>query len=253
MTSQSPRIYLYKITFEEVAYYYYGVHKEKLFGEEYWGSPYTHRWCWELYTPKKQILQFFDFTDEGWIEAQEVEKRIIKPVYNTDKWCLNENVGGQISLNVRRKTGKKCAKLKIGIHNMEKEERKNISKKAGNKTKLLNKGIFALSQEQRIENGKIYGKKSGRISYEMGVGIHGLSREERIENSKKMQRICKENKTGIWKFTEEERKQRFFENCGNVNKIKWICLETGYVTTCGPLTNYQRARGIDTSKRRRVV
>ena len=57
----SPRIYLYKITFEEVPYYYYGVKKEKYFNEEYWGSPYTNKWCWELYTPKKQILQFFDF------------------------------------------------------------------------------------------------------------------------------------------------------------------------------------------------
>jgi hypothetical protein len=31
MTSQSPRIYTYKITFEEIPYYYYGVKKEKYF------------------------------------------------------------------------------------------------------------------------------------------------------------------------------------------------------------------------------
>ena len=69
MTSQSPRIYIYKITFEEVPYYYYGVKKEKYFNEEYWGSPITNKWCWELYTPKKQILQLFDYTDEGYVEA----------------------------------------------------------------------------------------------------------------------------------------------------------------------------------------
>ena len=56
MTKQSPRIYTYKITFEEVPYYYYGVHKEKRFNEEYWGSPHTNKWAWEFYTPKKQIL-----------------------------------------------------------------------------------------------------------------------------------------------------------------------------------------------------
>ena len=33
-----PRIYTYKITFEEVPYYYYGSKKEKYFNEEYWGS-----------------------------------------------------------------------------------------------------------------------------------------------------------------------------------------------------------------------
>ena len=33
---------------------------------------------------------------------------------------------------------------------------------------------------------------------------------------------------------------------------KWMCLETNYITTPGALTHYQRAKGIDTSKRVRV-
>jgi hypothetical protein len=36
------------------------------------------------------------------------------------------------------------------------------------------------------------------------------------------------------------------------NSQKWMCLETGYITTSGPLTSYQNARGIDTSKRKRI-
>ena len=107
MTSQSPRIYTYKITFEEVPYYYYGVHKEKVFGEKYWGTPVTNKWCWELYTPKKQILEIFSFTDEGWLEAQEIEKRLIRPVFNEDKWCLNESYGLRMSLDVCKRIGKK--------------------------------------------------------------------------------------------------------------------------------------------------
>ena len=102
----SPRIYIYKITFEEVLYYYYGVHKEKKFNEYYMGSSITHKWYWNFYTSKKQILQFFDFTDEGWLEAQEVEKRLIKPFYNNDKWCLNEQCGGKISLKMLSEAGK---------------------------------------------------------------------------------------------------------------------------------------------------
>ena len=105
MTSYSPRIYIYKITFEKVLYYYYGVHKEKRFNEYYMGSPVTHKWCWKLYTPNKQILEIFDYSDEGWLEAQEVESRIIKPIYQTDKWCLNENCGGKISILSSRKSG----------------------------------------------------------------------------------------------------------------------------------------------------
>jgi hypothetical protein len=107
MTSQSPRVYTYKITFIDTPYYYYGVHKEKRFNEEYWGSPKTNKWCWELYTPKKQILEIFDYTDEGWLKAKEVEDRLIKPVYNTDKYCLNESCGAVRSLKVlREKSGK---------------------------------------------------------------------------------------------------------------------------------------------------
>ena len=70
MTSQSPRIYIYKITFIDTPYYYYGVHKEKRYNEEYWGSPVTNKWCWELYTPKKQILEFFKFSDDGYVECR---------------------------------------------------------------------------------------------------------------------------------------------------------------------------------------
>jgi len=166
----SPRIYTYKITFEEVPYYYYGAKKEKYFNEEYWGSPKTNKWCWELYTPKKQILQFFDYTDEGYIEAQEIEKRIISPVLN-DKWCLNENVGGLFSLKICSEGGK------IGYKN----------------------GIFKLKHLLSV-----YGKKGGKIAgqkaKENQTGICGLTYEERSLRAKKL----KENKIGIHNLSSEE-------------------------------------------------
>jgi hypothetical protein len=55
----TPRIYTYKITFEEIPHWYWGVHKEKNYGEEYLGSPVTHAWMWEFYTPRVQLLEFF--------------------------------------------------------------------------------------------------------------------------------------------------------------------------------------------------
>jgi hypothetical protein len=226
MTSQSPRIYLYKITFEEVPYYYYGVHKEKYFNDDYCGSPKTNKWCWELYTPKKQILEVFDFTDEGWVRAQEIETRLIKPFFNNDEWCLNESCGGVISLEVKRQ---------IGRNHKE------------NKT-----GIFSLTPEQRSENGKVYGKKSGKISYEMKVGVHNLTPEQRTANGKRGGSISgknnRDNKIGIFSYTKEER--------SNISKKaasqKWKCLETGYVSNAGGLSQYQKARAIDTSKRVRI-
>jgi hypothetical protein len=100
-----PRIYTYKVTFEEVPHWYWGVHKEKKFGEEYFGSPITHRWMWEFYTPHLQVLEFFSFDAEGWTEAQLVEKKIIRPDLN-NPLCLNEGCGSFLSLATLSQNGK---------------------------------------------------------------------------------------------------------------------------------------------------
>jgi hypothetical protein len=244
MTSQSPRIYTYKITFEEIPYYYYGVKKEKYFNEEYWGSPKTNKWCWELYTPKKQILQLFDFTDEGWLEAQEVEKRLIRPFFNTDKWCLNENFGGMISLEILRKNGKKCGHIggnKIGQIHKENgtgicgipiEERRKNSKKggkiSGEKHKKNGTGVFGRSKEKMTEDGKRGGKKAAETNKKNGTSFYGIPIEERRKNSRKAEKVT--------------------------NSQKWECCETGYVSTAAGVVSYQKGRKIDTSKsnRRRI-
>jgi hypothetical protein len=224
MTYQSPRIYTYKITFVEVSYYYYGVHKEKKFGEYYMGSPYTHKWMWKHYTPKKQILEFFEYTDDGWIEAQEVEKRLIRPFYNDDKWCLNENVGGRFSIEHQRRAAKLGAS--------------KAGKIGGNKNKELGLGICGLTYEERVKYGKIGLEKQK----ELGVALFGLTKEQRSENGKKAGKIG-------GKLGSKEDKSRAAKKA---NSQRWMCLETGYVSNSGGLSKYQKARNIDTSKRIRV-
>lgn len=34
---------------------------------------------------------------------------------------------------------------------------------------------------------------------------------------------------------------------------RWVCLETGHISTPGGLARFQNARGIDTSKRKRIA
>lgn len=111
----SPRIYTYKITFEGTPYWYWGVHKEKKFGEPYLGSPKTNKWVWDFYRPQIQILEVFPYTDEGWTEARLVERRLIKPDLN-NLFCLNERCGGTVSLNVARKSGHLAVVNQTGIH-----------------------------------------------------------------------------------------------------------------------------------------
>jgi hypothetical protein len=216
MVKQSPRIYVYKITFLEVLHYYYGVHKEDTFNEYYMGSPKTNKDFWEFYTPIKEIIKVFPFTDEGWLEANDFEDSLIEPVYNTDPLCLNEHCGGRISLEIRRKTGRRCYELGVGVH--------------------------ARTKEQRIEDGK----KAGQKNYELGVGIHALTRKEKSECGKKGYEASLAN------LSKEEK----IENCKKAAKLTnsqvWECTATGHRSNSGALSRYQKARGIDTSNRIRI-
>mgnify|MGYP006268209671 CR=1 FL=1 len=237
MTKNSPRIYVYKITFEEVLYYYYGVKKEEYYNQKYFGSPIAHKWCWEFYTPKKQILEFFDYTDEGYIKAQEIEKKLIKTFIN-DKWCLNENVGGVISIEGCRRGG-----IIMGNYLYEN-----------------GLGIHGLTKEQRVENGKKGNKegkrRSGRNAYINKTGIHSFTPEKKREIGKKSGDKAIELKLGIHSLTEEQKS----ENGKKGGKIggrivcsqRWRCLVTGYIAAAGPLASYQKARGIDKSLRERL-
>ena len=256
MTYHSPRIYTYKITFEEVPYYYYGSKKEEYYNQKYWGSPVTNKWCWELYTPKKQILEFFDYTDEGYEECRKVENRLIKPVFNTDKWCLNESCSGFMSLDICSKAGKKGSKkqkeLRLGIHGKTKEEMVENGRKCGTKLKELGLGIFSLTPEEKRENAVKGGKIGGPKLKELGLGIFSLTPEEHRENTvkggKRGAQKQKELGIGIYGLTREQRS----ENAKRHNSTRWKCDVTGHISTYNSLSRFQNNRGIDNSKRTRV-
>jgi hypothetical protein len=230
-----PRIYTYRIKFENTPYFYWGVHKERRFGEEYLGSPVTNRWAWDFYYPEKEILEVFPYTDEGWVIAGEVERRLILPFLN-DPNCLNEGCGRAVSLRVARENGKKVqVKLKEekkGFYNNDPEYLsargiKNASKRT--KEGLARGGSAAL--KSRIEKdpdhqskaGKKGGVKGGARSKELGVGICGIPTEERRQRGKE------------------------------VAAQRWKCLVTGHVSAAGPLTLWQKVRNINTSLRERLL
>ncbi len=266
----TPRIYVYKITFEEIRHYYYGVHKEKKFGEYYMGSPKTHKWMWDFYTPQIQILQVFKFSDEGYKEAREIEDRLIRPVFNTDPFCLNEHCGGAMSLDSCRKGGQLNKENGTGFFALSFEEKSQIAKKNHEN----GVGCFSLTREQLRENGA----KVGRILYETNKGLFSMSHEERFDASRKGGETTYKNNTGCFSITPEQRKvinkkmiQKNKENCVGIFKMtpeersaagkkggksvssqKWKCTVTGFVSTPGPLTRYQVKRGIDPSNRIRI-
>jgi hypothetical protein len=226
MNSQ-PRIYTYKITFEEVPYYYYGSHKEKKYNEYYMGSPVTHKWCWNFYTPKKQILEIFEFSDSGYAECGKVENRIIKPVLN-DHWCLNENCGGSYSLKIRREVGIQQFVMKKGIHSQTRQERVEMGKELW----YSGRGLASINEEEWKHNASLGGatgaggKVVGKMMYEQERAIFSLSKNELSENGKL--------------------------GAKNTNSQKWQCAITGYISTSAGLSNYQKSKKIDSCNRIRI-
>ena len=194
-----PRIYTYKITFEEIPHWYWGVHKERRFGEIYLGSPKTHKWMWKFYTPVIQILEIFPYTDEGWEEANLIEKRLIRPDID-NPLCLNENCGGYVSLTILREASKKLhgerlpdGRSVLGVylasqsHKEKTEEGKSrhavdMGKKGaaqtfrekneeGKSVNAIRLGLITMGPKD--ENGKsIHATRVGRITFERGTGCH---------------------------------------------------------------------------------
>ena len=114
----------------------------------------------------------------------------------------------------------------------------------GKKAKELGLGIHALTTEQRIE----IGKKSSETNKKNGTGVYGMTFEQRRENGKKV----KELGVGIFSRTLEQISEDCKKGGKKTNAQKWECLETGFITNPGNLTKYQKARDIDTSKRKRI-
>jgi len=171
---EPPRIFLYKVTFDEIPHWYWGSHKEKKFSESYLGSPVTHKWMWEFYTPHLQILEFFPYTDGGWKKAREVEDRCIKPDLN-NPLCLNEHVGGSYSLETCRKGASKTLELGAGVCNRTSEQMSLDGRKGGVKSVTNATGIFSP---------EYYGV-GGKQTFLLKVGAFSRSPEKHSSDSSK--------------------------------------------------------------------
>lgn len=155
-----------------------------------------------------------------------------------------------------KKGGEKAKEFSLGIHSLTKEQLSENSKKMVEKHRKTGTGLFTLTNEQRSKGGlknkelglgffsmteeeqqkarSKAGKVGGKRAAELKVGAHGRTKEQMSEDGKK---VSKSVRIQAGKTTSSQR---------------WMCLETNYITTPGALTHYQRAKGIDTSKRVRV-
>jgi len=213
--------------------YYYTYYSYEEWGRGYFGS----RKCYCL--PEEDINYFGSSKDKTFKPTQKI---ILKSGYATreeayaDEIILQEyykvvenphfaNRAYQTSTKFYVPTekaieiGKKTYELGIGVHGQTKEKMIENGKISGQKNKENKTGFCGRSKEKMSEDGR----KAGQKSYELKVGAHAIPKERKSKTGKK------------------------------VASQRWMCEETGFITNAGNLAQYQRARGIDTSKRKRIA
>jgi hypothetical protein len=148
---------------------------------------------------------------------------------------------------IGKQNGLKAKEQGLGFHSFTFEERSEISKRNAKKNQENKVGIFSLTFEERSKNSR----KTALKNVENKVGLFSQTKEKLIENGKKGAEKCKELGIGIFSQSTEKMK----ENGKKTNSQRWMCMETGYISTPSGLSQYQKKRGIDTSKsnRRRIL
>jgi hypothetical protein len=242
---ETPREYYYTYySYEEWGRGYFGSRGCKCLPEEdkgYFGSFKD-----KTFRPTRKIILRSDYTTRAEAYTDEI---ILQEYYKVVENPHFANRAYQTSTSFR------CPP--ITTEKKRQSSRNNIKKLMEEK-----KGIFSLTSEERSRNSKII--------YESGGGFAVLTYEERVFNAKRAAQIAIQNKAGIHGLTKEQRVEIAKENYNNGKGIasitpekrseysrknasqRWKCLETGYICNAGGLSTYQKARGIDTTKRVRL-
>jgi hypothetical protein len=135
-------------------------------------------------------------------------------------WDIYDKYSGEHCKKSGRKGGTKSAELGIGVHGRSAEQMAEGGRKGGTKSAELGIGVHGRSAEQMAEDGRKGGRKGGTKSAELGVGVHAPGKRS--------------------------------DAAKTTNSQKWMCLETGHISTPGGLSRWQKARGIDVAMRRRI-
>jgi len=210
--------YTYKITFPGMPWFYWGVHTDN--GKPYFGSPCTHKWIWDFYECEIQILEWF----ETRAEAEKAEDRLIEWFWN-DPNCLNEHYGSHFSQEGRIRGVQTQQEAGMGIFGEYQPWRAEASVKAVEKMRNEGTGLFDI--EVKRKGGKASGEKNILSGH-----IQALGRKQGVKNVEDgtLLRVAK-------------------LGAAAQHSQKWVCLETGYISTACGLSHYQKARGIDKSQR----
>lgn len=220
--------------------YYYTYYSYEEYGKGYIGS----RGCKCL--PEEDIKYFGSFKDKTFKPTQKI---ILKSDYATreeayaDEIILQQHYKVVENPHFANMAYQTSTNFYVPI-----EQAKETGKKVQENNRKNKTSFFGYTKKQFSEAGKL----GGSISYKMKVGIHGMTMKEKSEIGRKNGLKCKENYIGLFSRTPEQHKKDSSKGSKNTNSQKWECLETGFITNPGNLTKYQKSRGIDISKRKKI-
>ena len=250
--------------------YYYTYYSYEEYGRGYFGS----RGCKCL--PEKDVKYFGSFKDKTFRPTQKIilkddyatrEEAIADEIILHDYYDVANNphfankakatstgfyISGEDAIKNGKKNGKRNYEFGKGVHARTKEQMREDGIKGGTKTKELGKGVHRRTKDQMTEDGK----RGAQKIKELGLGIYSFTPEQIRQNASKGGSIsgkkAKELGLGIHSLTQEQMRENGIKGGRKSSSQKWKCLETGHISNAGPLSTYQRARGIDTSQRIRV-
>ena len=152
--------------------------------------------------------------------------------------------------NAKLTPEQRSAATKKGHAKFTPEQRKEIARKIQanitpeKRREMIRKRLEATTPEQRSESAKKWqaSRTPEQRSESARKRNQNMTPEQRSERSRKAQASR----------TPEQRSESAKKAYEKVKKLltqKWQCIETGYISNAGGLSQYQKKRGIDTSKR----
>jgi len=163
--------YTYTIHFVD-GYYYHGYHKHEgvdPLTDGYFGSPVTHKEKWLTTMHWKEITGFHETIEEVTFAEQEA----IRPVFNTDPYCLNANCNGIIPSELARKGALKAGKKSGEYHKKNKTAICDPENQEKGRQTAKERGVGFHSYEfqhspEMVEMRRRNGENSGRLAVETG-------------------------------------------------------------------------------------
>ena len=247
-------------------YYYHGYHKHQgvdPLTDGYYGTPVTHKEKW-LTTMHWKVITGLH---ESHSEVQFAEQEAIRPVFNTDPYCLNANCNGIPTREQAVKGAKKAGK-RAGEDSKKNKTRvcDPVNQEKGRETQR-EKGIgfhdlefqqSEMMQEVRRQNGKKTGEKAA-ANGQLAAARAKVDPEKRRkvvgETGKRIGKINAESghmdRIRMLRDPEKQR-QNALNNLEKMNTGRWKCLVTGYESSYVGLSRYQNRRNIDKTLRKQI-